>query len=196
MPIKKLFFVVLVAFLLSGCVAGQHIKIGGVPEQQTKTSSGVVVELNVSDVRPFVTSGDKDPSYIGHYRAGFGNTWDVTTYQKQALADIMTKDLIAELRSLGYQVGSEQFDKKLIVKINDWNFDTYVNGKLWWDIDVIVTNVSGKVLTRQSLKDTKVIQGSFWVGPKYAFEKSVPQYYLEVIKKIVRDSPDVMAALK
>jgi uncharacterized lipoprotein YajG len=193
--ILKKFLCVCFAFMLCGCVAGQNIKIGGVPEGAAKESSGVIVELNVNDERPFVTSGDKEPYYIGHYRAGFGNTWDVTTYQKVALAEIMKKDLVAELQSLGYQVEKEGSNKKLVVKINDWNFDTYMNGKLWWDIDVIVIDPSGEVVTRVNLKDKKVIKGSVWVGAKYAFEKAVPEYYLEIIKAIVRDNKAVLNAL-
>ena len=191
----KSFFCVCFAFMLCGCVAGPSIKIGGVPEGAAKESSAVIVELNVSDERSFVTSGDKEPYYIGLYRSGFFIKRDVTTYQKVALAKIIKKDLVAELQSLGYQVEKEGANKKLVVNINDWDFDRYKNGDLWWNIDVIVVDHSDEVVTRVNLKDKKLIEGTVWVGGVFAFEKAVPKYYLEIIKAIVRDNKAVLDAL-
>ena len=191
---KKLAIVFLV-FLLSGCVAGQHIKVGGVEKSQPEKQLNVQVNLNVEDKRTYVTSGDKEPYYIGHYRAGLGNTWDVTTYQKQSLADLLSKDLSNELLSLGFTLGSDQFDKKLIVNVNDWNFDMYINGKMWWDLDVLVVTADGNLLASEKLKEERIIEGNILTGAKSAFERNVPLIYLEIVKNTIRNNQAVMNAL-
>ena len=98
------------AIMLQGCVVGQSI---GLPYEAEKVgnqrSIGVVVE--VEDRRPFVLEGSKDPNYIGHYRAGFGNPWDVTTESDKALADIMQEDLVQELDALGFLSGAVFSDR-------------------------------------------------------------------------------------
>jgi len=183
--------------LLSGCVAGQNIRMTYEPVSQPAESLNVIVTVHVTDDRPFVVNGNKKPSYIGHYRAGFGNTWDVNTKDMEPLANMIQRDLISDLRSLGFKVGSQENAARVVeVSIVDWNFDTYINGKFWYDCRVKVLDANGRQLSEQKLQDTVVIEGSVWVGAKYAFEREMPNIYRSVIRKMVRESPVTLAALK
>lgn len=187
---------VVVLLFLSGCVAGQQIKFGDLAPGSQEAPLGITVLVKVDDNRDFVRSGNKTPAYIGHYRAGLGNPWDVNTYQKKALAEIFREDLERELRSLGFNLGTEQSEKKVQVIIKDWNFDTYMNGKIWYDIEVAVLAKDGQQLAIDKIKETKIIEGSVWVGAKYAFEEEVPKIYADIISRLVRQNSKILTALK
>lgn len=183
--------------VLSGCVAGQSIRMTYVPLSQPVESLNIAVSVQVNDDRPFVVNGDKTSSYLGHYRAGLGNTWDVNTQNKEPLASMIQRDLGAELQSLGFTVGPQASAARMIkVSIVDWNFDTYINGKFWYDCRVMVLDGTGRQLSGQQLRDTVVIEGNIWVGAKYAFEREMPNVYRSILRKMVREAPTTLAALK
>lgn len=192
---KKLLLLVSM-FLLTGCVAGQQIKFGDLPMGNQDAPLGITVLVKVDDNRDFVRSGNKTPAYIGHYRAGLGNPWDVNTHQKKALAEIFREDLERELKSLGFNLGEGPDGKKLQVVIKDWNFDTYLNGKIWYDIEVAVLTMGNQQLAIDAIKETKVIEGSVLVGAKYAFEKEVPKIYADIIGRLIRENSKILTALK
>jgi uncharacterized lipoprotein YajG len=191
-----LFTLLTFLLLLSGCVAGQSIKMNYEPPTTTAKNLGVAVEIFSDDQRDFIISGDKQSNYIGHYRAGFGNTWDVTTENKQPLAVNLRQDVARDLRSLGFDVVETGAGRLLKITILDWNFDTYINGKMWYQIQVEVESSHGKSLAAVDLKETVIINGSVWVGAKYAFERELPEIYKRIVKKIVRDTPEILLALK
>jgi hypothetical protein len=183
--------------ILSGCVAGQNIRMTYEPSPETAAAQDVAVSVQVSDDRPFVTSGNKPPSYIGHYRGGFGNTWDVNTLGMEPLAEMIQRDLGEDLQSMGFTLVPPEDSMRVVkVSIADWNFDTYINGKFWYDIRVRALDGAGKQLSEIRLQDTAVIEGSFWVGAKYAFEREMPILYRSIIRKMIREAPSMMAALK
>ena len=185
------------SLVLTGCVAGQNIKLQYQPDSVAVTKLVVSdgFALSVSDKRSFVTSGNKNPWYIGHYRAGFGNTWDVTTYKKVPLADQLQADLKKELMSLGLKEGASETARLVAVTIRDWNFDAMNNGRFWYDIQIVVSGRDGDVLAESSVKEEKVIKGSMMTGAKSAMEKQVPLIYGEIIRKLVRENPAILAAL-
>jgi hypothetical protein len=92
-------------------------------------ANGTAVAVNVHDERPYVKSGDKAPYFIGKYRGGFGNPWDVTTQDKQPLAGLLQRDLATELQALGQRVvAPAEAARMLDVAIMDWNFDGMMDG--------------------------------------------------------------------
>ena len=188
----------LIVFFLSGCVAGQTINMDYADSQQaeSKIYQGDIL-VTVNDDRPYILNGDKDPSYIGHYRAGFGNTWDVKTDSEEPLGKVISRDLQHKLQSLGFRVVSEGANNKVLtISILDWNFDAYMNGKYWIDCVVQVHDNKGNTLATHQVKNNGVIKGSFWVGAKYAFEKELPIVYSETIDKIIYEKPDILESLQ
>ena len=182
------------AITLQGCVAGQSIAL---PYEAQKIgnqhSIGVVVE--VEDRRPFILDGDKKPNYIGHYRAGFGNPWDVKTESDRALAEIMQEDIVEELDALGFLSGAVSPNRSLLIEIQDFNFNSYTNGEFWYELDVTVFDENRDQLASSNLKDRTVIDGSAWAGAKKAMEEEIPKLYALMLNAIIRDSDKIMTAL-
>lgn len=178
-------------FLLSGCVAGQSINMGYEPTPMSGQKLGIAVQVSCDDQRPFVVSGDKQGNHIGHYRAGFGNPWDVTTQNKQPLADNLRRDIASDLTSLGFEIVDKDAARVLKIIIQDWNFDAYINGKIWYSVLVTVDSADGKQLAGSKIAKRTNIKGSFWVGAKYAFEREIPKIYQSVVNQIAKDNPPI-----
>lgn len=181
--------------MLGGCVVGQTLP-AAYEAGPVIAGPGAATFLAVHDERSYVKSGDKPPYFIGKYRGGFGNPWDVTTEGKQPLAGLMQRDLTKELQSLGHPVvaRTEAF-RVLDVALIEWNFDGMMDGKFWCELEVKVLDRDGKVLAQSTVTDTQHIEGSFWTGAKSGFEARMPELYSGAIRKIVRDNPIVSAAL-
>jgi hypothetical protein len=187
------------ALLLSACVAGQHIDLRYQPQGQAVSTRLNAVALQVSDQRSYVTNGDKKPWYIGHYRAGFGNTFDVSTRDKLALAEELRADLQKELDGLGYgylQPGQGKAPRTLEVEIRDWNFDAAINTRVWYELRATVRDAAGKVLAQDQIKKEEVVKGHFLTGAKSSMEKNLPLIYGKVLQELVRDNPKISAALR
>jgi hypothetical protein len=71
------------------------------PREYVEQKLSAPTVLSVKDERSFILDKDKDPSYVGHFRGGYGNTWDVKTRGKIPLAEQFQGDLQKELDTLG-----------------------------------------------------------------------------------------------
>lgn len=187
--------IVLAVWQLTGCVAGQTIALDHEPAETASPDTGIAVQLSVTDQREYVLSGKEPPDYIGQYRAGFGNPWNVTTASKLSFADNLAEDIGEELQNLGFSLAESGADGKLNVDIRDWNFDTYSNGEIWCEIDVSVLAADGSKLASSTVKESREFKGSVWVGAKSAMEEGVPQIYDEVVDAILRSNQAVLDAL-
>lgn len=179
--------------VLSGCVAGQSIRMdykkpdGGA--NMLRGSASVVVDDN----RSFIKNRSKSPAYIGHFRAALGNTWGVTTYKNVPLAKKMQKDLAIDLGAMGLDT-TKGGNRSIHVSIVDWNFDAYSNARFWYEIKVTVKN--GTKVVEDVLKGEQAIRGSVMTGPKSAVKRELPIAYNAIIRKIARENPKILAALK
>ncbi len=187
---------VLSPLVLAGCVAGQSLQTEYEPPAAVAPMTGLAVSLTVTDDRPYVKSGEKAPYYVGRYRAGFGNPWDVSTANEEALVSIVRRDIAEELVALGHALKDAAVaDRGLAVSIRDWNFDGYQNGNFWYDLLVTVRSPTGDVLVNSVVKDKIGITGTLWEGAKGGFERDMPKLYPQVIRKLVRENAEVSAAL-
>jgi len=194
--LTRLLSVLAIPVLLAGCVAGQSLQADYEAPAAAVAADGPSVLLTVTDDRPYVKDGDKAPYYIGKYRAGFGNPWDVTTDNNEPLADILRRDLGEELTALGHPLkDTAPADREMAVSIRDWNFDGYQNGQFWYETIIVVKAADGTVLATSSVKDKSGITGTFWEGAKGGFERDYPKLYAQAIQKMVRENDAVAAAL-
>ncbi len=185
---------IVAAALFSGCAVKQQIGLDHHVVEKPSAKSYPAVSLDIQDNREYIMNGKKEESFIGLYRGGFGNPWDVNTEDNIPLAKLFAIDLTEELTSLGFI--NEGSSKSLIVSINKWKFDTYQNIKFDYDLDVTVVDLSKNVLAQNKILDSVHIKGSFWTGPKGAAEREIPKIYNEIISKILRENRDVLQALK
>lgn len=169
---------------MCGCVAGQAINLQHTPSTSPVLPSSKTVSVDAKDNRDFVINGDKEPSYLGHFRASFGNTWDVNNGDDRSLAEQFQKDLTAELASRGIKTVASG-ERCVLVDIREWNFDAYMNGKIWYEINVSVTDANGSSLGQIVLKNKQTIKGNAMTGPKSAFKREVPIIYSGIISEIV-----------
>ena len=182
--------------LLGGCVVGQTIPLDYTPDVASAPSTNVTVTVKAQDSRAYVVSGNKDTAYIGHYRAGLGNTWDVKTSSGTSLASHIERDLGADLQALGFKVGSAGATRQVQVTIKEWNFDGYIDGKVWCEMQVTILDPQNKVLYRHEFKDSRHIAGSVMMGAKSATEREVPVFYRDIIRKLVRNDAGALRALR
>lgn len=188
----------LTAVIMTGCVAGQSLDTTYQPAEAVPVNamSGTPVAVSITDNRPYVINGDKPPYYLGKYRAGFGNPWDVTTDNKEPLAEVLRRDLSTELVALGYRVAEPAASTRVLsVSIVDWNFDGYQNGKFWYELAIRVSSTDGQELSNTAIRDSKGITGTVWTGAKGGFEREMPKLYADAIRRIVRENAQTRAAL-
>ena len=190
---------VMACWMMAGCAVGQKIPLTYTPEQ-VEAAQGVdtlPLSVTVTDDRPYVVSGDKNATFIGKYRAGFGNTWDVSTEGKTPLAQILYRDLTADLRKFGLTlVPNSTAERRLTVSIQDYNFDCYINCRVWHHLKVEIKDTSGSILHARNILDEQDVSGSAMWGPKGAMEAELPKIYNKMIRNIVRGDAEAMAALK
>ena len=195
--LRNFFTILITVFGLSACVACQSIDLKYAADSTQKVGNGTPIAVQVKDERPYVQNKNKTPDYIGSYRAGFGNKWDVSTKHDLPLAQIMEKDLTQELTDSGFAVKS--FDaavKKVQVLIKDWNFDTYINGRFTYAIDVNAIGDSGSPISHKTLHDEVVIEGNLMTGAKSAFEEEIPKIYNKILRQIISDDSALVSALQ
>lgn len=194
--LARLAMVVSCIVMLTACVARQKIALDYQAAPAAAVSQANSVSVQVQEQRPYVLDGDKEPSYIGKYRAGFGNPFDVKTQGEIPLSDVLERDLRAELASKGFATSAdESADRDLQVSIIDWNFDAYINGTFNYNLQVSV-HADDSLLGEQTFSDSVVIDGSFWTGPKAAFEREMPKIYAEIIRTILQENGQIMHALQ
>lgn len=182
---------------LTGCVVGQKIDTAYQASAATGVAQVNTATVVVNENRPYVLDGDKDPAFIGKFRAGFGNPWDVKTEGEIPLANLLRQDISAELNSRGFELKDDSMaDRRLRISINDWNFDAYNNGVFTYNLVVNVLDRDSIALTTETFEGTKVVEGSFWSGAKAAFEREMPKFYAEIIQTILAPNHKVMDALE
>jgi len=190
------FFLAAVIGLFSGCVMHQKVPLEYEAQKSGATAQNYPkVDVVVNDIRSYVQDGEKPPSYIGTYRGGFGNPFNVNTEGDVPLADLLKKDLMSELTSLGFT--QEGGSKTLIVDIMDWKFDAFQNAKFNYMLRVRVADDSKSTLATSEVVGKDIyIEGTFMGGGKAGVERDMPKLYSDIIKKIVRDNSDILGALK
>ncbi len=180
---------------LSGCAVNQGILLKYTPEAHEKIISNHTVTLDVIDARAYIKDQSKPASYIGHFRGGYGNTFNAYTVGKVALAQQFSESILSELKVLGFETRDTAGDRKIKVEILDYNFDAYINGRFWYDIKVTVLDSNNSVLSESVFKETHAIKGSVMMGPMGAFKREVPVMQQQLIKKMIRDNQKLMQAL-
>ena len=89
--------------LMSGCAVGNRYSYDSGELILPVNGSGEI-GLLVLDQRTYVLSGDKDPSFVGLQRGGFGNPFDVKTQSGKPLAEEMQSRLARGLEAHGFSV--------------------------------------------------------------------------------------------
>ena len=195
---KSLFALLCCLIFCTGCVVGQKIPYTYTPEggKTVDGSTAYAVSISVTDDRPYVVSGRKDSSFIGKYRGGFGNPWDVKTEDKIPLALSLQRDLAIELRQAGFTVVTADAQRRLVISIKDYNFDCFVNCRVWHNLHVEVKDNAGTLLHSRDVIAEQTVSGHVLTGPLGVMKEEMPKIYGKMIREIVRNDPALLAALQ
>lgn len=166
---------------LVACAVGNQYKYHETNIVLPLKGSGVLL-LDVHDQRPEIVSGDKDASFVGLQRGGFGNPFNVTTASGNALTDDIEVALENALRNSGYTVRtvsiqealsdsdldvfSDAEERLLVLRVGAWKTDIYSSMGLDYDLRLTVYDAQGNQLANSTLKADAEAVGGSGVGEK------------------------------
>jgi hypothetical protein len=173
---KKL-ALICILFVVTGCAVGNkydyHTRTIDLP---VKSEMHKKVILDVEDLRPYVQSGKKKPNFVGLQRGGFGNPFDVTTASGNSLAMDMKESITRALNDSGYEAVSinKELNKEslgnialkndvariIILTINEWKSDVYMNITLYCDLVLRIYNDTGSLMVENDMKLQEEIGGA------------------------------------
>ncbi len=179
----------------AGCATRHRITLRHYPSIDVHVETSQKVAVDAADKRPSVVEDGMPSTYLGQFRASFGQKWNAQNSNGKDLDQQFKEDVIAELEAAGVAVGSPS-NRKLTIEILEWDFDVYENARFWYKIKVIVTDSSGKVLAEELFEDTKLEEGDFWTAPHKEFAKELPKLYSNLVREIVAGSTKIKEALQ
>src|SRR3972149_101380 len=97
----RILIILCASLFLGGCAVGQKIGYHDA-ELAINASGNTMIAVTSLDGRPYVKSGEKDKTYIGTFRGGFGNPFNVSTESQKPLADDITSVICASLQKKGF----------------------------------------------------------------------------------------------
>lgn len=176
---------VVVAVLLastSGCAIGVKHDYGRASPTIHAGPGPFAVAVN--DQRPYVLSGDSDPSYVGMQRAGYGNPFDVNTVSglplkeefavaiRNGLGESRTDTVplrpgISEVRAID-ALAATRASRLVLLTLHDWQSDTYNNTSLYYDVSLDVFDGNAAPLASERFKGEDDLGGSFMNPPSHA----------------------------
>jgi len=200
----------LVVVLAGGCAIGNKYSYHDVLAT-VQSSDRISVTAATHDLREYVVSGRKYADFVGLQRAGFGNPWNVSTASGNSLADDMTYALKSSLGAKGYNVSpvsltsadeSRSIIQKMIatgakrsvlLTLNKWKSDTYMNIALIYDMHLDVLDASGKTLASEHIQGRDNLGGSAW-DPYAHARKAVPEAFRQKLEELL-NRPEVQQSL-
>ncbi len=187
---------IVVISVFSGCAVKQKVALEyEAPKASATAQSYPEVNVVVNDERPYIISGEKPASYIGTYRGGFGNPFNVNTKDLVALSQLLHDDLLEELNAMGFV--KKNGGKTLVVDILAWKFDAYQNASFNYTLHVKVVGNDKKTIASSNVLGTDIyIKGTFMEGGKGGVERDMPKLYSDVIRQTVRENKEILEALR
>jgi len=210
MKLLHLLKVVSLIGLLSGCAFGNKHNYRGVvatvspiPEQNLAVAT--------QDKRPYILDGDKEPSFVGLQRGGYGNPFDVNTDSDEPLSDSFSAAVCSSLAAAGAECGvvatqpsetletvisklkHEGRDRTMMFTLREWKSDCMQNTALHYDVELEVRGPDGEVVARRTIKGNDDLRGSFWNPAGYS-KRAVPEAFRKKLEEFL-NAPAIQSAL-
>lgn len=169
---------IILALTVAGCAVGNTYDLsqGAAPVSQASQSLGIAV----ADMRSYVVSGDKAPTFIGLQRGGFGNPFNVNTSSGRPLAADVSTLLVnsygssgvdvkplasatgpADPAALSAQAAGQGAQRLLLLEMREWKTDVFAQVTVTWDLTARVFDTSGQELANEK---TNGVQGTGSAG--------------------------------
>lgn len=197
---------------LTACAVGRKVDYSAPPELSL-TGNGQRVALAVIDHRPYVMSGDKDPSFVGLQRSGFGIPFDVNTQSGRSLATDFAQSISQSLSAKGYAVEVLDLDhstptdtavkqavgtgaeRSIILEITEWKTDTAARAALYYALSLDVYDGQASRLGHEQTTGRDNLGGSFWDLDPAASAADVAREAFKRKMVLLFNDPDVTPAL-
>ena len=158
-----------VASLVGGCATQSY---SDMPMRMQSVSSAGTVAVAVHDTRPYIVSRNKEESFVGLQRGGYGNPFDLKTPNGTALAIEMRDSLAKALTARGAstlpvvvavgdspgtartKVQAAKARRSVLVTLREWKTDTLMRTDFHYDVTVAVLDESGRELASNTLRGT------------------------------------------
>lgn len=202
----------MVLTLLTGCAANHKYDYESnsisIPFKAKNQSTLI---LTVHDSRSYILDGNKQSDFVGFNRSIAYIPYNVNTKSGKPLTKAMSKSIVKGLENAGYKViawqennidkliqeaKAQRASRIIVLEVNDWKSDLYLNIAMFVDLRLSVYDTNGKLLAESSIKFNKKI------GPKlagveangeiitYEFNKQVKMLLNQkTIKNAIKDSP-------
>jgi hypothetical protein len=168
-------------------------------------SSNRSVAVAILDERPYILNKEKDPSYVGIMRGGYGNPFNTWTESGGPLADDMLTTVIDSLRARGFAVmplktsttdslnsvmtkfSASGADRLIFMDLKEWYSDylpkafVVERSTLFLNVEVTVFDRNQKNIVKNNLKEELSLP-SGWP------ENTVPDVYQRKIRQLIDDS--------
>jgi hypothetical protein len=183
------FAIATVAVMLGGCAVGGTYNYAEMPIAMAGVSTTGTVAIGVHDMRPYVASGNKQPTFVGLARGGYGNPFDVNTESGGPLAIEIRDALARALKARGAtpvavaiphsdtnaaaraKLLGTRAQRHVLLTLREWKTDTMMSTDLHYDTTVAVYDQSGNQLAHHSLKGADTL-GSLGLSPKEGISKA------------------------
>jgi hypothetical protein len=207
---KHMLAMVLVIFIIIGC-GPRGIRYTATLHNLECTSNRSVA-VAILDERPYVLNKEKDPSYVGIMRGGYGNPFNIWTESGAALADDMLTTVTDSLRTRGFTVmplkssttdspnsvmakfSASGADRLILMEVKEWQSDylprafTAERSNLFINVEIAVFNRNQKSIEKSNLREELTLP-SGWP------ENTVPDAYQRKIRQLI-DGSRVCQALR
>ncbi|HSI38112.1 MAG TPA: hypothetical protein VK946_03475 [Methylotenera sp.] len=185
--------------ILNGCAVGVTHQYDNA-SLNIKTPQSTKLGIGVQDIRVYVINKQKPENFVGLSRGGYGNPFDVTTTSKKPLANDFSTSIQTALSAKGVQVdaislpvGTSEPDaikrlastgeKSVLLMFNEWKADTYMSTTLTYDIQALVIDANGTVLSRKRKGGSENLGGSV-VNPPAHSRSAVPVAYRKILEDL------------
>lgn len=207
----RVFFILLIGSLVSGCAVGNKYVIGDVKAQLDATGKYSVWVASL-DQRQFVVARNSPETYVGMVRGGYGNPFNATTLSGLPFADDVSQSICSSLISKGFNAKyiavkfdqtekevldfllSKTEDRAILVIIRKWESDSFVNLNVGYDLILKVIAKDGTILATSEAKNDVNVPGSIWVGSLAMSKIEVPNIFKNSIESLL-NNPDVVKVL-
>jgi len=177
-------------------------------------TTGNPVAVAAYDQRPYVLSGKNSATYTGVTRAAIGVPYGVHTTSGRPLADDFSAAIANGLSAKGIQVTvvtvpytetreqaikallNQGKPRSLLVTIEDWETDQYIDASLTFSLKADVLDASGAVLATNTVTSRRGISGNFFaIQPHTGASAQASLIAQQVLQQLLND-PKIVQALQ
>lgn len=203
----KLPFLIFTMILLASCAAGRTINYHtGAVDYNTGIGKNTHIIVAFQDIRPYVLSGDKSPTFVGLMRSITGIPYVMSTESGNPIADDFGRLVTNSLKSEGINAEYKKFQfrkniddfvkenskeglKLLVFSIREWKTDIHFTRSIHYEVTLTVYDSKGNKLASAHQKGHNPMGDDEQVGRRNLAEANV-----DIIGRLLK-APMVQAAI-